>query len=192
MPHAAPRAGRLSAIMHGMMAVAMALSAPTGQHTLAQASGEALDAHAATLVFERLKSLEGDWLGKSTRGWTDTASFRTIAGGSVVVQTSFDAHPGETMMTMYHLDGPRLVLTHYCVAKNQPRLVARKSSEGGRTITFGFLDATGISTRDSGHMDQAIYTFVDDDHFTSKWTWYQDGSERWLEEILYERKPRRP
>jgi hypothetical protein len=30
---------------------------------------------------------------------------------------------------------------------------------------------------------------VDDDHFSSQWTWYQDGKESWMEEIKLERKP---
>jgi hypothetical protein len=142
----------------------------------------------AVALFERLRSLEGEWTGTSTKGWTDRTSFRTIAAGSVVVETSFDAHPGETMMTMYHLDGSRVILTHYCVAKNQPRLVAREIGDEGRSVTFAFLDATGIASRDEGHMDQAIISFQDADHFTSRWSWYEGGADRWMEEIRYERK----
>lgn len=36
-------------------------------------------------------------------------------------------------------------------------------------------------------MDKVVISFVDDTHFTSQWTWYQDGKEKWLEEIKYER-----
>lgn len=141
-------------------------------------------------LFKRLSALEGDWVGTSTKGWSDSSNFRTIAAGSVVVQTSFDAHPGETMMTMYHLDGSRVMLTHYCVAKNQPRLVATEASPDGKTFTFTFLDATGIPSREAGHMDKAVFTFEDDDNFTSRWTWYQNGSEQWMEEIRYRRQRR--
>jgi len=142
----------------------------------------------AGILFNRLARLEGEWVGTSTKGWSDTSKFTTIAAGSVVVQTSFDAHPGETMMTMYHLDGPRVMLTHYCVAKNQPRLMATESSSDGRTVTFSFHDATGIASREQGHMDKAVFTFEDEDHFTSRWTWYQGGTERWMEEIRYQRR----
>jgi GH24 family phage-related lysozyme (muramidase) len=142
---------------------------------------------AARAAFERFRALEGSWRGKSTKGWTDTAVFRTIAGGSVVTETSFDAHPGETMLTAYHLDGDRLLLTHYCVAQNQPRLVASTIEEGGGTVTFTFLDGTNLPSRDRGHMDKAVFRFEDADHFTSRWTWYQDGTERWMEEIRMER-----
>lgn len=143
----------------------------------------------ARVAFERLKKLEGKWKGRSTKGWEETTSFKTIAAGSIVVSTSFDAHPNETMMTMYHLDGERLMLTHYCVAKNQPRLVATSFADGGKTITFTFLDGTNLPTRDRGHMDKVIMRFLDDNHLTSQWTWYQGGKESWMEEIQLERLP---
>jgi len=142
----------------------------------------------AAAFFERLKSLDGDWKGESTRGWTDRVNYRTIAAGSVVMSISFEAHPGETMVTMYHLDGDRLLVTHYCVAKNQPRLQATEFSPDGRTATFTFLDGTGMASRETGHMDKMIMTFEDAGTFTSHWTWYQNGSERWMEEIRHVRE----
>ena len=138
-------------------------------------------------AFERLKSLEGAWIGKSTRGWTDRKTYRVIAGGSVVMSTAFDSHPGETMASMFHLDRGRLMITHYCVAKNQPRLVASDISPDAKTITFTFHDGTGMASRDQGHMDKLVMTFPDSDHFTSHWTWYQKGKEEWMEKIEHER-----
>jgi hypothetical protein len=90
---------------------------------------------------------------------------------------------------MIHLDGDRLLLTHYCVARNQPRLVATQMSEDGRTITFEFLDGTNLASRDRGHMDKVVYTFPDDTHYTSRWTWYQNGQESWMEQIEHVRAP---
>jgi hypothetical protein len=142
----------------------------------------------AKTAFERIKRLEGTWTSRSTRGWTADLRLQVIAGGSAVLSTSFDAHPGETMATLFHLDGDRLMLTHYCVAKNQPRLVATSFGEDGRTVTFTFLDATNLASRDHGHMDKAVYRFLDDDRFTSQWTWYQNGEERWMEEITSTRQ----
>lgn len=140
-------------------------------------------------LFERIKALEGDWTGHSTEGWTGAAEIRTIARGSAVVVTStFEAHPGETMITVYHLDGKRLMLTHYCVAKNQPRLVATSWEPRTGTARFSFLDATNLSSRDQGHMDSAIIRLSDPDRISARWTWYQEGSEKWMEEITWERK----
>jgi hypothetical protein len=147
----------------------------------------AADKPASLGAFERFKALDGTWEGKSTRGWTEQVTYRTIAGGSCVMETSFDAHPNEMMATMVHMDGDRLMLTHYCVAKNQPRLVATGFDDGGQTVTFTFLDATNLPSRDVGHMDKVVFRFVDADHFTSQWTWYQDGKEAWMEEIEHRR-----
>ncbi len=140
------------------------------------------------LAFDRFLALEGDWEGKSTQGWTDRVKFQTIARGSAVMETSlFEAHPGETMVTIAHPDGDRLLLTHYCVAQNQPRLVLRGIDDDGKLLRFEFLDGTNLPSRDRGHMDQAEYRFVDRDHFTSRWTWYQDGKESWMETIEFRR-----
>ena len=93
------------------------------------------------------------------------------------------------MVTMFYLDGDRLMLTHYCVARNQPRLVATSFADAGKTITFTFLDGTNLPSRDKGHMDKMVFRFIDDNHAVSHWTWYQDGKEKWLEEINLERIP---
>jgi hypothetical protein len=141
----------------------------------------------STETFERLKKLDGKWLGRSTKGWQETISYKTIAKSSVVYESSFDNRPDDAMATMYYLDGFRLLLTHYCVSKTQPRLQATSFQENGRKVTFTFLDATGLGSRDAGHMDKVVFNFIDADHFTSQWTWYQNGKEKWLEEITYER-----
>ncbi len=146
----------------------------------AAGASAAVDAKA---LFEKIKALEGQWRGKSTKGWEDTHSVRVIAGGSVVMFTSFDAHPGETMITMFHVDGDRLLLTHYCVAKNQPRLVATSYDSNAATAVFEYLDGTGLPSRDKGHMDKLVMKFGANDRYTSRWTWYQQGAERWMEEI---------
>jgi hypothetical protein len=165
--------------------IALSTQATAGQNG-AKEKGAVSPARAA---FELFKKLNGNWKGRSTKGWEEAVSFKMIAGGSVVVEDSFAAHPGEAMMTMFHLDGDRLLLTHYCMAKNQPRLLATSFSDDGRTITFTFLDGANIPTRDRGHMDKAIFRFIDDNRVTSRWTWYQDGKERWMEEIHLERQP---
>ena len=99
----------------------------------------------------------------------------------------FDAHPGETMVTVITLDRDRLLLTHYCVAGNQPRMTAAGLDGDGRSILFTFVDGGNMSSRDDGHMDKALYRLIDADHYSSRWTWYQEGEERWMEDIVLER-----
>ncbi len=59
--------------------------------------------------------------------------------------------------------------------------------QDGRVVHFEFLDGTGMASRNTGHMDRAIFRFVDDDHYTSRSTFYSNGEESWMEEITYQR-----
>src|SRR5262245_32281969 len=81
--------------------------------------------------FAALKGLVGDWvvLGKDGKP-TDAivSSFRVTAGGNTVQETLFPGTDKE-MVTMYHLDGEDLVLTHYCMLGNQPRLRAEPGGD---------------------------------------------------------------
>ncbi len=143
----------------------------------------------AELAFERFKAMEGTWTGAAADGRKITNTFEVIAAGSVVMQSSnFDAHPGQKMVTMFRLDLGRLILTHYCVAKNQPRLAATVYSEGGRKVTFTFDSGTNLVDRNQGHMDKAEYEFTDDDTYKARWTWYQDGKETWMESFTLRRR----
>jgi hypothetical protein len=149
---------------------------------------ELIERSPAQLAFERLCALAGTWEGKSSQGWTSRTEIQVIARGSVVVErTNFEAHPGETMMTMFAMDQGELGLTHYCVAGNQPHLVATEIAEDGGRLAFSFKDGGNLASRDQGHMDSAVITLVGPDEMSSVWTWYQSGQSSWLEEIRYRR-----
>ena len=167
-------------------AVLFAADSGTGPRGTEPAGSE--KARAAREAFQKFRSLEGKWRGESTRGWKEDVSFQTIAAGSAVMETSFDAHPDETMVTLFRLDGDALDLTHYCVAGNQPHLKATGFEEEGRKVTFTFVDAGNLPTRDKGHMDKAVFQFEDSDRVTARWSWYENGRESWMEEIRLVRK----
>jgi hypothetical protein len=179
-------------------AASQSLPLPAPPSTSASGPPPAATAHggpAATPVraaaaFERLKELQGTWKGWSSKGWEETITLQLIANGSVLAESSqFTDDPTgrNRMATMYQLDGERLLLTHYCEAGNTPRLVATASEGGGRTLVFTFLDGINLPSRDRGHMDKVILRLDDGGHFSSRWTWYQNGKESWLEDIRYER-----
>jgi hypothetical protein len=71
-------------------------------------------------------------------------------------------------ITMITVDGDQLRLTHYCDAGNQPHMVATVSPDG-KTFTFNFVDATNLLPAQGGHMQRAVFTFIDADHHTEKW-----------------------
>ena len=65
------------------------------------------------------------------------------AGGSAVQETQFPGTPME-MVSVYHLDGADLVMTHYCVLGNQPRMKADPKSPADK-IHFTFASGTKVA-----------------------------------------------
>jgi hypothetical protein len=126
--------------------------------------------------FDQLKSLSGSWEGKTAEGKPVEVSFRDTAGGSALM-SEIHGQGHENMISMIHLDGPnKLMLTHYCGAGNQPRMVASASPDG-KTFTFTFLDATNLDSPDAAHMQRVIFTVLDANHHTENWTFAVHGSE---------------
>ncbi len=141
----------------------------------------------ASEAFERLKALKGDWVGKMADGSRATSSFRITAAGSVVVQTLAEGTDRE-MPTMFHLDGDRLIATHYCAAKNQPRMVLASGQDPAKALKFDFLDATNLKNPEEGHMHRVSFQFIDADHIRQEWTYRVNGKET-PEAFDFVRKP---
>jgi hypothetical protein len=126
--------------------------------------------------FDQLKSLTGNWEGKTSDGKTVQVSFRDTAGGSALM-SEIQGHGPESMVSMFNLDGPnRLLLTHYCGAGNQPRMTASASPDG-KTITFDFLDATNLESPEAGHMQRLAITMLDPNHHVEEWTFADHGKQ---------------
>ena len=140
----------------------------------AAAALAAPDAPDAKTSFAWLKSLTGTWSGKSSEGKPVQVSYRLTAGGSALMSEIQGMH--EDMITMFHLDGDRLLLTHYCASGNQPRMVATASPDG-KVVTFDFLDATNLPNPETPHMHRLVVTLVDPDHHTEEWDYTAQGKE---------------
>jgi len=166
-----------------VLVLAAALPAASAQTSAAEERNKT-----APAALEAMKSLEGTWEGLSKDGVPSRTRFEVIAKGTAMVETTeFEAHPDESMVTVYHADGESVLLTHYCIAGNQPRMRLAGFDPATRTARFEFLDGANIPNRDTGHMDSAVFTLTDADHFTTKWSWYQAGKEKWSEELTYSR-----
>jgi hypothetical protein len=137
--------------------------------------------------FDQLKTLAGTWQGPVTvdppqpemkNGEPTQVSLRVTSRGNALVHemkdpskpddpTRYD-HP----VTMFYLDNDRLLLTHYCDAGNRPRMTAR-TSRGGKTVEFDFLDVAGGTKY--GHMHHAVFTTIDANHHIEDWTYMMPG-----------------
>jgi hypothetical protein len=133
----------------------------------------AFAASPAQKSFEQLKSLGGTWEGKTADGRPVEVDYRVTSGGTALMS---EIKGKEDMISMFNLDGNRLLITHYCGIGNQPRMVASASPDG-KTITFVFLDATNLATPDAGHMDHLIISMPDANHHTEKWVLLDHGKE---------------
>ncbi len=67
------------------------------------------------------------------------------------------------MLSAYHDLTGRLVMTHYCVLRNQPRMRLVKSTPN--SLTFDLAPTPGLNAAKDKHMHGAAYTFIDADHF---------------------------
>jgi len=150
------------------------LSALVGSHVHAQStfSKPMPPAPAINPAFEQIKTLAGDWEGTSS-GRPVRTSFRVVSNGSAVLNVLEPAGEPD-MVSVFHLDGPVLMVTHYCSAGNQPRMVARASIDP-TFISFRFKDITNLSSPTAGHMRQIVLKVMDGDHHRQEWTFRQDG-----------------
>jgi hypothetical protein len=80
------------------------------------------------------------------------------------------------MLTVYHPDGDDLVLTHYCMLGNQPRMKAEKGQKEG-VIRFAF-DGGGNMKPNDKHMHSLTITFLDADHVREDWALFDGGTEQ--------------
>lgn len=138
-------------------------------------AGFALAQSNAQKSFDTLKALAGNWEGKNNQGQTLRVDFRETAGGSALLSEIHGQGP-ENMISMFHLDGDRLLMTHYCGAGNQPRMKATLAPDG-KSVVFDFIDATNLSSPEAGHMHHVVFTMPDADHHTEEWTFLDHGKE---------------
>jgi hypothetical protein len=117
--------------------------------------------------FDKLKTLAGSWEG-TFEGKTMQVSLRVTSMGNTLMHEITGGGRPDDPITMLHLDGDRLLMTHYCDAGNQPRLVGTTSPDG-KTITFDFLDATNLLSSQHGHMQHVVFNLIDSDHHTELW-----------------------
>jgi hypothetical protein len=79
------------------------------------------------------------------------------------------------MVSLYTVDGPDLIMTHYCVLGNQPRMKANPNSPANQ-IVFEFAGGTNLDPQKDKHMHAATLTIVGDDMIEMKGTGWENGA----------------
>ena len=140
-------------------------------------------------AFEKLKALVGHWETDKTNMNKATLDLELTSGGTAVLEKFHMVEGGKPveMTTLYYLDGDQVKLTHYCMAGNQPTMKGWYAPET-KTITFDFVSASNLKSADDGHMHHAVYTFIDNDHFKTTWTFRKEQKDAFTEDVTYVRK----
>ena len=113
-------------------------------------------AHAATTAadaFASLKKLQGEWRGPAMmKGMPPSHSIvRVTAGGSAVQETIFPGTKME-MVSIYHMDKGSLLMTHYCMLGNQPRMKLNTRKSTASELVFDFAGGTNLNPHRDAHM----------------------------------------
>ncbi len=132
----------------------------------------------AETAFGWLQSLAGEWEGKFK--WTGDLSgggelrmdyFPTGLGSAMIENHRSGSRA--SMSSVYHMDGSRLVVTHFCL-QNQPRLVATEIDLEHRRIRFDFVDVTDLAPTE-GHVNGVEMQLADDSEIMLQFHYIHDG-----------------
>lgn len=126
--------------------------------------------------FEKMKTLVGTWVAADEDGKpTDevVSIIKLTAAGSALYETLFPGQPHE-MISVYTAEGSDLVMTHYCMLGNQPRLKASAKSPGNK-LKFEFAGGANLDPKKDKHMHAATLTIVDADHFEVDGIGWENG-----------------
>ena len=126
-------------------------------------------------ALERMKGLAGEWRGHvvTEDGPAAEVVYSVTAGGSAVVEKLFPRTDHE-MVSMYHLDGGTLVLTHYCAMGNQPRM-RMVAGSGADELRFDFAGGANIDPAKDMHMHAGRLTFKGPDRLEAEWAVWDKG-----------------
>jgi hypothetical protein len=113
----------------------------------------------AQKVFEQMKSMAGSWQGTIMNIPINVTIRLASSGTAILHEANTDGgRPPNHEITMFYVDGDRLVATHYCDAGNRTRLEG-KISPDGKSSEFNFLDVVGNTK--GGLVKRMVFTIVD-------------------------------
>lgn len=145
------------------------------------ASGEDKHNHVPTVstnaALEKMKTLVGTWvtIDKDGKPTDEVVSvIKLTAGGSAIHETLFPGQPHE-MVSLYTVDGQDLVMTHYCMLGNQPRMKAHAKSLTNK-LNFEFAGGSNLDPKKDKHMHSATLIIVDADHFEVEGIGWENGA----------------
>lgn len=135
-----------------------------------------------------IKKLVGEWVKVGADGKAEekvAISYRVTAGGTAVLETIFPGTDDE-MISVYYEDNGHLVLTHYCMLGNQPRMAAKAGTKDG-IIEFEFTGCGNLPDPNAPHMHESKMTIVDDRNFETSCGLFVGGKLKEKHEFKFRR-----
>ena len=132
----------------------------------------------ASASWDRLRALVGTW--QRTEASTPASKafrirYRLIAADTALVEEFGDPAKQPTQ-TVFHLDGDRVLATHYCAQGNQPRLRLR-AGPSTDALVFDFLDVTNLRSAVDSHLVRLTFRWRDADHVVREEVYAANGRE---------------
>jgi hypothetical protein len=140
--------------------------------TIAQTVAQPSDAQKE---FDKMKTLAGSWQG-TIMGISINVTIRLTSSGTAILHeaTTGGGRPPDHEITMFYVEGDRLLATHYCDAGNRARFEGKMSPDG-KTIELSFLEVTG-NTR-GGLVKRMVITVIDANKHVVEFTFVKpDGN----------------
>jgi hypothetical protein len=163
------------------LATLAVIAAPAFAHSHPDAAG------AAPKGFETMKGLVGTWEGTANMEGKDVpvkTVFEQTSGGSVIMEKMAPGTEHE-MINVYHKEGDRLAMTHYCAMGNQPHMMLKKGDD--KMLSFVMEKPLGISSMKEPHMHAVTYTMADKDTLVAEWTSVGSGKKNETAVFKYKR-----
>ncbi|HXD30997.1 MAG TPA: hypothetical protein VN643_07770 [Pyrinomonadaceae bacterium] len=122
----------------------------------------------AKKAFEKMKTLAGSWQG-TVMDIPINFTIRAVSSGTAILHEgdTSGGGPPKHEITMFYVEGERLLATHYCDAGNRARWEGKMSPDG-KAIEFSFLEVAG-PTR-GGYLKDMVITMIDADHHVVAFT----------------------
>ena len=130
--------------------------------SVAQATSQSNNAAApsdARKMFDKMKTLAGSWQG-TIMNIPISVTIRVASSGTAILHeaTTNGGGPPNHEITMFYVEGDRLLATHYCDGGNRARFEGKMSPDGTMS-EFNLLDVAG-STK-GGLVKRMVFTTID-------------------------------
>jgi len=143
--------------------------------------------YVGSTAFEMLKKMIGSWEGTASmhkEGEKVKVKYRLTAAGSAIIEDLMPGTPHE-MVSVYHDQKGKLVMTHYCMIGNQPKMELKSVED--KSIALSFVETSGINVSADQHMHSLKITFKDDNNMVQTWTFFEEGKEKGVNTLILSR-----